>query len=149
MSDWPPHATVATVVERDGRYLIVEERDKTSGEMVFNQPAGHLERGESLRDAAYRETLEETRWEIGLTAVLGISLYQAPNGKTYLRTTFLATPEREQATRDPDPDISAVHWMSYEELLAQSGKMRSPLVLAAIEQHRKGICYPLDLIYGP
>ena len=149
MSDWPPHATVATVVERDGRSRSVEERDKTSGEMVFNQPAGHLERGESLMDAAYRETLEETRWEIGLTAVLGISLYQAPNGKTYLRTTFLATPEREQATRDLDPDISAVHWMSYEELLAQSGKMRSPLVLAAIEQHRKGICYPLDLIYGP
>jgi ADP-ribose pyrophosphatase YjhB (NUDIX family) len=149
MSDWPPHATVATVVERDGRYLIVEERDKTSGEMVFNQPAGHLERGESLLDAAYRETLEETRWEIGLTAMLGISLYQAPNGKTYLRTTFLATPEREQTTRDLDPDITAVHWMSYEELLAQSGKMRSPLVLAAVEQHRKGICYPLDLIYGP
>ena len=149
MSDWPPHVTVATVVERDGRYLIVEERDKTSGEMVFNQPAGHLEPGESLIDAAYRETLEETRWEVGLTAILGIALFHAPNGKTYLRTTFLATPEREQADGALDPDITAAHWMTYEELLAQSDKMRSPLVLAAVEQHRKGICYPLDLIYGP
>ena len=149
MSNWPPRVTVATVVERDGRYLIVEERDKTSGEMVFNQPAGHLEQGETLIDAAYRETLEETRWEVGLSAVLGIALYNAPNGNTYLRHTFLATPEREQTGRELDPDITATHWMTYEELLAQSGKMRSPLVLAAIEQHRKGICYPLDLIYGP
>ncbi len=149
MTNWPPSVTVATVVERDGRYLIVEERDKTSGAMVFNQPAGHLEPGESLIDAAYRETLEETRWEVGLSAVLGISLYKAHNGTTYLRTTFLATPEREQPERKLDPDITAVHWLSHEELLAQSAKMRSPLVLAAIEQHRKGICYPLDLIYGP
>ena len=149
MSIWPPRVTVATVVARDGRYLIVEDRDKTSGKMVFNQPAGHLEPGESLVDAAYRETLEETRWEVGLSAVLGIALYKAPNDNTYLRTTFLATPEREQTERELDPDISAVHWMTHEELLAQSGKMRSPLVLAAIEQHRKGICYPLDLIYGP
>ena len=148
MTDWPPHVTVATVVERDGRYLIVEERDKTSGRMVFNQPAGHLEPGESLVDAAYRETLEETRWEVGLSAVLGIALYRAPGGASYLRTTFLATPEREQPGRELDPDIAAVHWMAHEELLAQSGKLRSPLVLAAIEQHRKGICYPLDLIYG-
>ena len=149
MSNWPPRVTVATVVERDGRYLIVEERDKTSGNMVFNQPAGHLEQGETLIAAAYRETLEETRWEVGLNAVLGFALYNAPNGNTYLRHTFLATPEREQPGRELDPDITATHWMSYEELRAQSGKMRSPLVLAAIEQHRKGICYPLDLIYGP
>jgi ADP-ribose pyrophosphatase YjhB (NUDIX family) len=149
MNKWPPSVTVATVVERDGRYLIVEERDKTSGAMVFNQPAGHLEPGESLIDAAYRETLEETRWEVGLSAVLGIALYKAHNDITYLRTTFLATPEREQPDRQLDPDITAVHWFSHEELLAQSAKMRSPLVLAAIEQHRKGICYPLDLIYGP
>jgi len=149
MSEWAPRATVATVVERDGRYLVVEERDKTSGIMVFNQPAGHLEAGESLVDAAYRETLEETRWEVGLSALLGVSLYNAPNGQTYLRTTFLATAEREQPERALDPDITAVHWMSYEEMLAQSARMRSPLVLAAVNQHRKGICYPLDLIFGP
>ena len=70
---------------------MVEERDKTSGEMVFNQPAGHVEAGESLAQAALRETLEETGWDIELIGVLGVSLYIAPtNGITYHRTTFLA-----------------------------------------------------------
>ena len=149
MSTWVPRATVATVVGREGYFLMVEERDKTTGTMVFNQPAGHLEEGESLVDAAYRETLEETRWEVGLSAVLGLSVYRAPNELTYLRTTFLGTPEREQPDRTLDADITAVHWMRYEEIVAQSARMRSPLVLAAIDQYRKGICYPLDLIFGP
>ena len=75
MATWAPHVTVATVVERDGRYLLVEERDKTSGELVFNQPAGHLEAGESISAAALRETLEETGWEVELLGLLGIALY--------------------------------------------------------------------------
>ncbi len=78
MSTWKPNATVATVIERDGKYLLVEERDKTTGEMVFNQPAGHLEEGESLVAAAYRETMEETGWEIGITGVLSVALNRAP-----------------------------------------------------------------------
>jgi 8-oxo-dGTP pyrophosphatase MutT (NUDIX family) len=140
--------TVATVVERANRYLLVEERDKTTGELVFNQPAGHLESGESLPAAALRETLEETGWEVELTGVLGIALYTAPaNGITYHRTTFLATPLRPVENARLDPDIYRVHWLDYEEILANSARMRSPLVLASIERQRQGQGYPLEFCY--
>ncbi len=149
MRDWVPHVTVATVIEEHGRYLLVEERDKVTGELVFNQPAGHLEAAETLTDAALRETLEETGWEIRLTGVLGIALYTAPsNNITYCRTTFLGKPLGEMATAVLDADIHATHWLDYEAIVANSAKMRSPLVLASIERHRRGICYPLDLIYS-
>jgi 8-oxo-dGTP pyrophosphatase MutT (NUDIX family) len=149
MSAWIPHVTVATVVVQAGRYLLVEERDKSSGEMVFNQPAGHLEQGETLAAAALRETLEETGWQVDLTGILGIALYTAPaNGITYMRTTFLARPLSEREGVQLDPDITAVHWLDYEAIAAKSARMRSPLVLASIEQHRRGICYPLDLDYS-
>jgi ADP-ribose pyrophosphatase YjhB (NUDIX family) len=149
MEAWAPHVTVATVIEREGRFLLVEERDKSSGQLVFNQPAGHLEPGESLSAAALRETLEETGWEIALRGLLGIALYRAPgNGKTYFRTTFLGEPLRRHDEAVLDADIHSVHWLDYEAIRANSGRMRSPLVLAAIEQYRRGICYPLDLIYS-
>ena len=149
MRDWTPHVPVATVIEDNGRYLLVEERDKFSGGLVFNQPAGHLERHESLPEAALRETLEETGWQVALEGVLGVALYTAPaNQVTYVRTTFLGKPVQRQPNTDLDPDIHAVHWLQYEEILANSARMRSPLVIAAIEQHRQGICYPLSLIYS-
>jgi 8-oxo-dGTP pyrophosphatase MutT (NUDIX family) len=150
MNSWYAHVTVATVVERDSHYLLVEERDKSSGRIVFNQPAGHLERGESLQQAALRETLEETGWRVALEGVLGLALYTAPgNDVTYYRTTFVARALRHQADAQLDPDIIAVHWLDYEAILANSARMRSPLVLAAIEQHRSGLRYPLDLIAPP
>lgn len=149
MEEWAPHVTVATVIERDGHYLLVEERDKASGRLVFNQPAGHLEPGESLSGAALRETLEETGWEIALRGLLGMALYRAPgNGVTYFRTTFLGEPLRRLDDAVLDTDIHSVHWLPYEAIRANSARMRSPLVLAAIEQHRRGICYPLELIYS-
>jgi ADP-ribose pyrophosphatase YjhB (NUDIX family) len=142
------HVTVASVICREDRYLLVEERDKQTGKLVFNQPAGHLEAGESLTDCAHRETLEETGWRITLTGVLGIALFTAPgSGVTYHRTTFVGLPLDEEPGRRLDPDIHAVHWMDYGEISSESARMRSPLVLAAIERHRLGACYPLDLIY--
>jgi ADP-ribose pyrophosphatase YjhB (NUDIX family) len=150
MSQWPPHITVACVIERDGNYLMVEERDKTSGELVFNQPAGHLEQGESITDAALRETLEETGWRVELIGVIGIALHRAAkNGITYYRTTFLARPLQQVPNAVIDPDIHAVHWLDYEAILARSARMRSPLALAVVERHRQGVCYPLDLILKP
>jgi 8-oxo-dGTP pyrophosphatase MutT (NUDIX family) len=147
---WAPRATVACVVERGGRYLMVEERDKATGRMVFNQPAGHLEPGESLQQAALREALEETGWRIALTAVLGIALYTAPaSGVTYLRTTFAARPLERVGNAELDPDIHAVHWLDHEAIVAASARMRSPLALDAIERHRRGVRYPLDLIHNP
>jgi len=148
MAIWLPHVTVATVIEDAGRYLLVEEPDKVSGELVFNQPAGHLEQSESLTTAALRETLEETGWEIELLGVLGVALYTAPDNTTYFRTTFVGKPLRRVESASLDPDIHATHWLDYEAILANSARMRSPLVLAAIEQHRRGHCYPLDLIYS-
>ena len=104
---------------------------------------------ESLAEAALRETHEETGWNIELTGVLGIALYKAPNnGVTYHRTTFVAQPLTAIENAVIDPDISFVHWMEYEDILANSARMRSPLVIAAIEQYRTGHIYPLDLIYG-
>ncbi len=147
MTSWRPNVTVATVVTRGDRYLLVEERDKVSGKVVFNQPAGHLEAGETLSEAAVRETLEETRWEVRLVGVIGIGLYTAPgNATTYYRTTFLAEPERERFDACLDPDILRCHWLDYGEIIDRSDRMRSPMVLHAIEKHRRGICYPLDLI---
>ncbi len=149
MTAWQPHVTVATVIVRGGRYLLVEERDKHSGELVFNQPAGHLEQGETLAAAALRETLEETGWEVRLQGILGVALYTAPaNDVTYCRTTFLAEPIGPVAGAILDTDIHAVHWLDYEAIRANSARMRSPLVLASIELHRRDICYPLDLIYS-
>lgn len=88
---WQPHITVATVVERDGKFLFVEEFK--AGQHVFNQPAGHLEANETLAQAALRETLEETAWDVELTGVVGIYLYTAPsNGVTYQRICFAARP---------------------------------------------------------
>ena len=132
------------------RYLLVEERDKASGERVFNQPAGHLERGEGLAEAALREVREETGWEVELTGVIGISLYTPPSGSPdFLRTSFLARPLAQLAGATIDDDIDAVHWLSYEEILRRSARMRSPLVLAAVERHRAGAIHSLDLLFDP
>ena len=85
--DWKPHITVATIVEDNGRFLMVEELK--SGRTVLNQPAGHLDPNETLTEAAIRETLEETGWDVQPTGVLGIYLYTAPsNGVTYQRVCF-------------------------------------------------------------
>ena len=100
-------------------------------------------------EAALRETREETGWEIELVGILGVALYTAPgNNVTYYRTTFLGRPLREVKGATLDADIMATHWLDYEAIVANSARMRSPLVLASIEQHRRGICFPLDLIYS-
>ena len=89
--DWKPHITVATIVEDNGRFLMVEEHK--AGRNVLNQPAGHLDPNETLTEAAVRETLEETGWDVEPTGVLGIYLYTAPsNGVTYQRVCFIAKP---------------------------------------------------------
>lgn len=146
MSDWYPHVTVATVVERDGLYLMVEE--STEQGVVFNQPAGHLDPGETLQQAALRETLEETAWHISLDGLLGIALYTAAgNGVTYQRTTFYGHALHEETGRALDAGILRCCWLSYEDLLERSARMRSPLVIASVEQYRRGQTTPLDFIY--
>lgn len=140
-----PHVTVATVVYQDGRYLLVEE--KADAAVVFNQPAGHWEYGETLLDSAVREALEETGHHVTLTGFLGLSQLATTKNGVYFRTTFVA----EQATIVPeaklDKDIIAAHWLTYDEILNKAGQLRSPLVLNDIERHRSGKIYPLELIF--
>lgn len=143
---WYPHVTVATVVEDNGRFLLVEE-ESASGQLVFNQPAGHLERNETLVEAAQRETLEETGWSVEIQGVVGIGLYLAPdNGITYHRTTFFGRPLRHDPLRALDTGIVRAVWLTPEEIAGLAARLRSPLVARVIEQYRDGNRYPLSMI---
>jgi 8-oxo-dGTP pyrophosphatase MutT (NUDIX family) len=142
---WHPHITVATIVESDGRFLMVEE--SKGGRLVLNQPAGHLEPDETLRQAAVRETLEETAWEVTLTGVVGIYLYTAPsNGVTYQRVCFAGTPIRHDPQRPLDTGIVAAPWMTRDELVAQPQRWRSELILRCIDDYLTGPHFPLEVI---
>lgn len=141
-----PHLTVATVVEQNGRFLMVEERPRGATDVVFNQPAGHVEINESITDAALRETLEETGWDVELTDILGIYRYIAPsNGVTYQRICFAARPLQHHPERALDDGIIQTHWLSADELRSMNN-LRSVLVLQSIEDFLQGERYPLSLI---
>jgi 8-oxo-dGTP pyrophosphatase MutT (NUDIX family) len=142
---WLAHSSVATIVEKDGLFLMVEETDE--GRTVFNQPAGHLEEHETLFEAAVRETLEETGWHVELTDFLGLYHYPAPNGVTYIRHCFVARPLRHDSNRALDTGILAAHWLSMETILAPHFRARSPIVGRVIRDYLSGTRYPLSLIY--
>jgi 8-oxo-dGTP pyrophosphatase MutT (NUDIX family) len=143
--DWQPHITVATIVEDQGRFLLVEEM--AGGRAVLNQPAGHLEANETLLQAAVRETLEETGWEVELTAVTGIYLYTAPsNGITYQRVCFSARPVRHLPDSPLDKGIIGPRWLTRDELLAERARWRSELVLHCIDDYLGGEHFSLGLI---
>ncbi|MDC5324689.1 NUDIX hydrolase [Acinetobacter baumannii] len=148
MAAWTPHVTVATVVEKDGRYLFVEEHSEDFVHTVFNQPAGHVECGETLTEAAIRETLEETGHHIDIDALLGIYTYTPPMfpDRTYYRFCFLAHVTHVESDPKLDTGIVSAVWMTLDEL-KESARARSPLVIKAIEDAMKGQHYPLALIY--
>ena len=140
-----PHLTVATIIEKDNKFLFVEEH--TDGRIVLNQPAGHLESGESLIDAAIRETYEETGWKIVITGVLNINLYHSDqNNITYHRTTFIGEALNHDAEAKLDAGIIQALWLSLEELNARKEDHRSPLVSLSIEQYLSEPHYPLALV---
>lgn len=142
---WAPHVTVATIIERDNRFLMVYE--EADGKKVYNQPAGHLDPNETLKEAAIRETLEETGWLVKLTGVVGINLYTAPsNGITYFRTTFTAEALSHDKNRPLDTGIIEAVWLTYDELLERRDQMRSPMTLQIIEEYRAGRCFPLNVV---
>lgn len=141
---WPPHLVVATVVEQDGKFLLVYERD--GDRLVYNQPAGHWDKGESIFDAALRETREESGWEVKLDYLIGqYSVHAAHNDITYYRTAFAATPIKK-VSEQLDKEIVEVVWLSYAEIVARKAQLRSPLVLRVIEDYRAGKKFPLDFI---
>jgi ADP-ribose pyrophosphatase YjhB (NUDIX family) len=145
---WMPHVTVATVVLRDGLFLLVEEESPNCAHWVINQPAGHVEAQESLIDAAIRETVEETGWMVQPTHVLGLYTYTPPSApqSTYYRVCFLAQAISHDADRPLDTGIHQAVWMSRDELEA-TGRMRSPLVLKCMDDALAGRHFPLDLIF--
>jgi len=141
---WRPHVTVATVVPREGRFLLVEE--DVRGRTVLNQPAGHLEPDESLLDAAVRETLEETGWDVALTCLLGVQQWRSPSGSQFVRFTFGADALRHHAGRSLDAGILRALWLSREEIAADAARLRSPMVLASIDDWLGGRRLPLDSV---
>jgi 8-oxo-dGTP pyrophosphatase MutT (NUDIX family) len=142
-----PDLTVAAVVERNGEFLLVEER--VGSHMVINQPAGHVERGEQLIDAVIRETLEETAWNFVPQALIGIYLWdQLDRQRSYLRFTFAGQITSHDPHRPLDRGIERILWMDREQLQAHHGQLRSPMVLTCIEDYLAGRRYPLDLLKG-
>lgn len=140
-----PHITVATVVPHEGRFLMVRERERNK--LVYNQPAGHVEVGETLLAAAVRETLEETGWQVQIQSLIGVYSYpQSANGIHYLRHCFIATPEQQLHSQPPDADIESALWLTLEELRGLKAQLRSPMVLRAIEDYLAGEAYPLSLL---
>lgn len=141
------HLTVAAVIHYQSRFLLVQERDKLSGKLVLNQPAGHMEEDEDLLTAVCREVFEETGLTLVPSAWLGISQLKASNGHTYVRVNFLFEPtELPEKFVARDPDILALHWYNREQLLKQGLPLRSQLVLDAIDLCLAGTRLPLALI---
>lgn len=140
---WRPDVTVATIIPLHGRFLVVEERIR--GELVVNQPAGHLEPDESLADAARRETLEETGWTVELTDLIGVYQWTRPeDGWQVLRVTFAGLPVSHDSARVLDAGIERALWLSRAEVAA--ARTRSPLVLRNIDDWIGGRRLPLDAI---
>lgn len=141
---WTPHVTVATVVVRDGRLLLVEEA--IDGRQVLNQPAGHLEPDESLAAAAMRETLEETGWTVRLSAFIGTYQWTAPDGTPFLRFAYAAEPVSHDPDRPLDDGILRALWLTPAELKADPDRLRSPLVWQVVEDYLAGQRHPLSIV---
>lgn len=150
MSNWKPSTTVAAVVERDGRFLIVEE--ETPDGLRLNQPAGHLDPGESLPQAVAREALEETACRVEPEALVGVYMtrFQRPAlglDVSYLRFAFACRFLAEEPGRVLDTGIVRALWLSADELRAASGRHRSPLVMRTVDDWLAGRRFPLELIH--
>lgn len=139
-----PHATVASVIERDGKFLLVEEYSQ--GERVLNQPAGHLEPDESLLEAAIRETIEETCWRVALTGYLGVTIVNGANGICYLRHSFAARALEFDDSVARDPSIVDTHWLTRDQVSASSIALRHPVVLDIIDQYLENSAVSLNLV---
>ena len=125
--------TVAAVVERDGRFLVVEERPPGSAEVVWNQPAGHVDPGEAILDAVVRETLEETGLELTPTALVGLYQLRARDGRDYCRVCFAGTVPDGVEARPRDPGILGCLWVTRDEVAA--GRPRSGLVVRCLDDY--------------
>ena len=147
---WKPNVTVAAIIEREGRFLLVEER--TADGLRLNNPAGHLDRGETPQQAAVREALEETAYAFSPTALVGVYLSRTLREHTgeditYLRLAFRGELGAHDPGRALDDGIVRTLWLTPDEVRASTERHRSPLVLRCIEDYLEGQQYPLSLIH--
>jgi len=142
---WMPHATVAAIVERDGKFLLVEETTDRGNR--FNQPAGHLEDNETIIEAVIRETLEETAYTFKPESLLGIYHWKHEhNDTTYLRFAFIGSVDNHQPERALDDGIIRTVWMDIDEIRSKANLMRSPQVITCIEDYLSGKMFPLSVL---
>jgi 8-oxo-dGTP pyrophosphatase MutT (NUDIX family) len=142
---WRPDLTVAAIVHRQDRFLVVEERIRDA--IVFNQPAGHVEDGESILDAVVRETLEETAWHFVPRHLLGLYMWRNPvNDRSTLRVAIVGDASRHDPGRRLDRGILAAHWLTRDALVAQTARLRSPMVLRCVDDYLAGRRYDLDVL---
>jgi 8-oxo-dGTP pyrophosphatase MutT (NUDIX family) len=138
-----PDITVAAITETDGRFLVVEER--INRRLVFNQPAGHVERGETLFAAVVREAREETAWRFAPRALLGVYLWRNPTSRReILRFAFTGQVTDHDAAQELDRGIIRTHWLTRSELEARQERLRSPLVLRCVHDYLAGQQHALD-----
>ncbi len=147
---WKPSTTVAAVIEHEGRFLLIEEH--TPEGLRLNNPAGHLDPGESPEQGCAREALEETAYEFEPTALVGVYLSRfrrETTGEdiTYLRFAFCGRLGVHDPARTLDQGIVRTVWMTPEEVRASAGRHRSPLVLQCMEDYLAGRRYPLSVIH--
>jgi 8-oxo-dGTP pyrophosphatase MutT (NUDIX family) len=143
MAVWKPSVTVAAVIERGGRFLLIQER--ISGALVLNQPAGHLDPGESLAAACRREAMEETAHHFEPTALVGIYRWRDPRKDfTFLRFAFRGKVGAAE-NRPLDKEIVGVQWLTPEEIRARRAEHRSPLVQQCVDDFLAGNSFPLDV----
>ncbi len=138
------HLTVATIVEREGQFLMVKETK--FGRQVINQPAGHVEPGEDIQAAAIRETFEETGWVVELTGFLGfLTSFNETSGITYYRLGFVAKAVEFDASALIDPDIDYALWRSYEEIQQNLDQLRSPGVISCLDDYLAQRIFPMEI----
>lgn len=149
---WKPNATVAAIIEQDGRFLLVEE--ETPDGLRLNNPAGHLDFGESLAAACVRETLEETAYDFTPTSLLGVYMSSPASHEhseegdiTYMRFAFCGELGAFHPERRLDDGIVRTLWMTADEIRASTARHRSPVVLQCMEDYLQGTRYPLSLIH--
>ena len=148
MKQWIPHVTVAAVIKKDYKYLMVEE--VINGEIVINQPAGHWEKSESIIEAVQREALEETSYLVDTESLIGIYNWTIPESEnasdsidTFLRFTFECT-ITNKTDNALDPDINRYLWLTEEDIRSSDYKKRSPLVLKSLDDYVNGQRYSLS-----
>lgn len=145
MSTAKPEITVAAIAESEGRFLVVEER--INQRLVFNQPAGHVELGESLLTAVVREVREETAWRFEPQSVIGVYLWRSPeSGVTTMRFAFGGSVDDHRAAQPLDNGIVATHWLSREDLCERQRRLRSPLVMRCIDDYLEGKRLPIEAL---